>query len=190
MVVNQPSGYPAGYGLGGASVLGPGLSRNPNDAAGSNRRGAGAAATGPAAAMAAAAAAAAAAALPPMANEGRWTDNGQPLTGAESRTVMPMLEQVEQAVTARLIPSQPPDVGDGGDERGGRGGGSSDEVSRSGAGAGADAGASGGAGAEGTTRENEEVKEEQVRAHVATGMGLGMKRVIIRPSVSFARHNA
>lgn len=42
---------------------------------------------------------------PPMANEGRWTDNGQPLTAAEGRTVLPMLEQVEQAVIARLIPS-------------------------------------------------------------------------------------
>lgn len=41
---------------------------------------------------------------PPMANEGRWTDNGQPLTAAEGRTVLPMLEQVEQAVGARLLP--------------------------------------------------------------------------------------
>lgn len=41
-----------------------------------------------------------------MANEGRWTDNGQPLTPAEGRTVMPMMDQMEQAIVARLIPSQ------------------------------------------------------------------------------------
>ncbi|CAM9634862.1 unnamed protein product, partial [Sphacelaria rigidula] len=42
---------------------------------------------------------------PPMANEGRWTDNGQPLTAAEGRTVLPMLDQVELAVAARLLPA-------------------------------------------------------------------------------------
>ena len=41
-----------------------------------------------------------------MANEGRWTDNGQPLTAAEGRTVLPILEQVEQAIVTRLLPSQ------------------------------------------------------------------------------------
>lgn len=41
-----------------------------------------------------------------MSNEGRWTDNGQPLTPAEGRTVMPMMNQVEQAIVARLLPSQ------------------------------------------------------------------------------------
>lgn len=43
---------------------------------------------------------------PHMVNEGRWTDNGQPLTAAEGRTVTPMLEQVEQAIVARLLRSQ------------------------------------------------------------------------------------
>lgn len=42
----------------------------------------------------------------PMANEGRWTDNGQPLTAAEGRTVLPMLEQVQEAIVTRLLPSQ------------------------------------------------------------------------------------
>lgn len=52
-----------------------------------------------------AAAGVAGAAGPPMANEGRWTDNGQPLTAAEGRTVLPMLDQVELAVAARLLPA-------------------------------------------------------------------------------------
>ncbi len=38
-----------------------------------------------------------------MSNAGRWTDNGQPLTLTEGRTVM---DQVEQAIVARLRPSQ------------------------------------------------------------------------------------
>lgn len=49
-----------------------------------------------------------------MANEGRWTDNEQPLTAAEGRTVLSMLEQAEVAIVARLLPSQGFEVRGGG----------------------------------------------------------------------------
>lgn len=87
LVVNQPGG-----GGGGAGEMG-GAVRNPADPSGPARRlqgGTGVAGGGG----------------PPMANEGRWTDNGQPLTAAEGRTVTPMLEQAEQAIVARLLRSQ------------------------------------------------------------------------------------
>lgn len=124
VVVNQP------FGSAGTSTLGNGLGagRNIADPSGSARRppstGAGAGGIG--------------AGAPPMVNEGRWTDNGQPLTAAEGRTVMPMLEQVEQAVVARLLPSQALDGGVAG----------------------------AGAATAGSGVRNEEAKEEQVQCGV------------------------
>lgn len=67
-----------------------------------------------------------------MANEGRWTDNGQPLTLAEGRTVLPMLDQAEQAIAARLLPSEAFDDGGGGGD-----GEAAAAAARPGAGAGA-----------------------------------------------------
>lgn len=99
LVVNQPGVAGGGGGASGAA-LAAAVGRNPADPAAAARRLQGGAAGSGAAATAAAAAAGA------MANEGRWTDNGQPLTAAEGRTVLPLLDQVEQAIVARLLPSQ------------------------------------------------------------------------------------
>lgn len=100
-----------------------GGARNPADPAARRLQGGGAAAAAAAAAVGGVVAAAGGGG---MANEGRWTDNGQPLTPAEGRTVMPMLDQVEQAIVARLLPSQTFDpTAPGGDgAQAGAGGGS------------------------------------------------------------------
>lgn len=166
VVVNQPFGG-AGAGAGAGSV-GPGGVGLPGDLGPGGVGGRGAAdsanrrppSTGNANTMAAsvvAAAAAAAAASPPMTNEGRWTDNGQPLTVAEGRTVIPMLEQVERAVTARLMPSNLVSSASQG--------GVMTEGDRSrGSGSGATGSGEGGAAVGGNSRESEELKEEQVQA--------------------------
>lgn len=104
LVVNHPTG-------GSVNIAG-GSGRNPGDSSSAARRLQ--ASGGPSGAAGGA-----------MANEGRWTDNGQPLTAAEGRTVLPMLDQVEQAIVARLLPSpavdrtRRPGGGAGGDGGGG-----------------------------------------------------------------------
>ena len=107
LVVNQPGagamGGGDGGGRGGAVAVAVAAARTHADQASATRRLQSGAAGGDAAAAAAAAASPAGALL----NEGRWTDNGQPLTQAEGRTVLPLLDQVEQAIVARLLPSRP-----------------------------------------------------------------------------------